>query len=68
MVAVTLHLYRRDRSQLIVAAIALAMLLIALGLLASGVILAAGTADSSPVDVRFVAPFRWGQGIPPNHA
>ncbi len=68
MVAVSLLHYRRDHRLLIVAAIAFAALLIALALLASGGILAAGTADSSPVDVRLVAPFRWGQGMPPDHA
>jgi len=63
MVAVSLLPYRRDRSQLTVIAIVSATLLIVLALLASGVILAVGMVDSSPVDVRLVAPFRWAFGM-----
>ncbi len=64
MVAVSLLHYLRDRHQLIVLAIAFAALLVALGLLALVVLLAAGMVESSPVDVRFVAPFRWEQREP----
>lgn len=63
MVAASLLPYRRDRSQLTVIAIVFATLLIVLALLACGVILAVGMVDSSPVDVRLVAPFRWGSGM-----
>ncbi len=61
MVAASQLPYRRDRSQLTVIAIVFGTLLIVL--LASGVILAVGMVDSSPVDVRLVAPFRWGSGM-----
>lgn len=64
MVAAPLLLYLRDRSQQTVFAIALATLLVALGLLAFGAILGAATVDSSVVDGRFMAPFRWGPSAP----
>lgn len=64
MVAASLLLYLRDRSQLTLLAIAFATLLVALGLLAFAVILGAATVDSSMVDGRFIAPFRWGPSAP----
>ena len=63
MVAASLLPYLRDRSQLTVVAIAFAML-VALGLLAFAAILTAGMADSSLVDGKFMAPFRWGPSAP----
>lgn len=59
MVTASLLLYRRDRSQLTVVAIAFATLLVVAGLLAFVAILGAATVDSSMVDGRFMAPFRW---------
>lgn len=60
MVAASLLRYLGDRNQLIVVVIVATALLVVLGLLASGVTLDVGTVDSSPVDGRFLAPFRWG--------
>ena len=59
MVVASLLLYRRDRNQLNVVAIASAVLLVVVGLLAFVAILGAATVDSSMVDGRFMAPFRW---------
>ncbi len=59
MVAASLLLYLSDPRQLNAAAIAFATLLVVLGLLAFGAILGTGTVDSSPVDGRLLAPFRW---------
>lgn len=59
MVVASLLLYRRDRNQLNVVAIASAALLVVVGLLAFVAILGAATVDSSMVDGRFMAPFRW---------
>lgn len=59
MVAASLLLYLRDRGRLNAAAIAFATLLVVVGLLAFGAILGAATVDSSPVDGRLLAPFRW---------
>lgn len=64
MVAVSLLVYLRDRSQLTVVAIVFATLLVVMGLLAFAVIPRVGTVDSSLVDWRFMAPFRWGPSAP----
>lgn len=68
MVAASLLLYLGGRNQLTVVLIVSSALLVMLGLLALGVTLDVGTVDSSPVDGRFLAPFRWGAWDQPTFA